>query len=142
MLEMYMLKLNEMDSEPVIKKDVLVVEDDQLLNMVMSIELAQIDGLNIRTASNGRQALSSIKEQRPDLIILDVTLPGLTAFEIVHVLKSEESLNKIPLIIHTSHDLSIDEQKELELGPTIFITKTRTCKELTDIVRKALNLAN
>ncbi len=125
-----------------IKKDVLVVEDDQLLNMVMSIELTQIEELNIRTASNGRQALSSIKEQRPDLIILDVTLPGLSAFEIVQVLKKEESLNKIPLIIHTSHDLSLDEQKELELGPTIFVTKTRTCEELTDIVRKALHLGN
>jgi CheY-like chemotaxis protein len=124
----------------VIKKDVLVVEDDQLLNMVMSIELAQIEELNIRTASNGRQALASIKEQRPDLIILDVTLPGLSAFEIVHFLKNDESLNKIPLIIHTSHDLSMDEQKELELGPTIFITKTRTCEELSDIVRKALGL--
>jgi DNA-binding response OmpR family regulator len=126
----------------VIKKDVLVVEDDQLLNMVMSIELTQIEELNIRTASNGRQALSSIHEQRPDLIILDVTLPGLSAFEIVQVLKKEEALNKIPLIIHTSHDLSLDEQKELELGPTIFVTKTRTCEELTDIVRKALNIGN
>lgn len=125
-----------------IKKDVLVVEDDQLLNMVMSIELTQIEELNIRTASNGRQALSSIHEQRPDLIILDVTLPGLSAFEIVQVLKKEEALNKIPLIIHTSHDLSLDEQKELELGPTIFVTKTRTCEELTDIVRKALNIGN
>ncbi|MDR3615877.1 MAG: response regulator [Candidatus Obscuribacterales bacterium] len=124
----------------VIKKDVLVVEDDQLLNMVMSIELAQIDELNIRTASNGRQALSAIKEQRPDLIILDVTLPGLSAFEIVQALKNEESLNKIPLIIHTSHDLSMEEQKDLELGPTVFMTKTRTGEELTDIVRKALGL--
>ena len=121
-------------------KEVLVVEDDQLLNMVMSIELSQIEGLKIRTATTGSQALSSIKESRPDLIILDVTLPGLSAFDIVQVLKNESTLNKIPLIIHTSHDLSVEQQKELELGPTIFITKTRTSEELTDIVRKALGM--
>ena len=125
-----------------IKKEVLVVEDDQLLNMVMSLELTQLDGVNVRTATTGNQALSSIKELRPDLIILDVTLPGLSAFDIVQLLKTESTLNKIPLIIHTSHDLSMDEQKNLELGPTIFITKTRTSEELTDIVRKALDMGS
>lgn len=121
-------------------KDVLVVEDDQLLNMVMSIELTQIDGISVRTASTGRQALAAIQEKCPDLIILDVTLPGLTAFDIVHVLKEEKALNKIPLIIHTSHDLSQDEQKSLELGPTLFVTKTKTSEELAELVRKSLSL--
>ena len=63
--------------------DVLLVEDDRSLNIVMSMQLSHVAGVSVRSASDGQQAMRLIREQAPDLMILDLSLPGLNGFEII-----------------------------------------------------------
>jgi CheY-like chemotaxis protein len=71
-------------------------------------------------------------------MILDVSLPELNGFEIVDALRQDPELCTIPVIICTSHDLTTAEERQLTLGRTLFITKTKATEELADIVVRFL----
>lgn len=103
--------------------NILIVEDDALLNKVMTLQL-KLSGLLVRSAFTGEQALSMIAISMPDLLLLDVTMPSLDGYGVVAALMSSEKTSSIPLIIHTTLDLTTEEKKALTLGPTKFITKS------------------
>jgi CheY-like chemotaxis protein len=117
--------------------DVLLVEDDDMLSTVMSVQLT-LEGASVRRAANGYEAVRMIGEKAPGLLILDITLPGLNGYEIVEKLRQDPDLCAIPLIINTSQDLTVAEERRLALARTMFITKTRATEELGQIVLKFL----
>jgi len=88
----------------------------------MSLQLTAA-GMSARSARTGEEALRKIEEQVPAVLILDVGLPDMTAYEIVEQLQKNPATRDIALIIHTSLDLSSEEQAKLTLGHTKFITK-------------------
>lgn len=118
--------------------DVLLVEDNDMLSTVMSVQLTIEVGASVRRAANGQDALRMIGEQAPALLILDVSLPGLNGYEIVDKLRQDPDLCTIPVIIHTSKDLTVAEERRLTLDRTMFITKTKATEELGQIVLKFL----
>jgi CheY-like chemotaxis protein len=127
----------EVAGDAVYLLDVLLVEDDDMLSTIMSVQLT-LEGASVRRTANGLEAMRMIGEQAPALLILDVSLPGLNGYEIVEKLRQEPDLCTTPLIINTSQDLTIAEQRRLTLDRTMFITKTRATEELGQIVLKFL----
>lgn len=113
---------------------VLLVEDDHLLSMVMTLQLKEIKGIMLKTARNGLQAYEMIKELKPGLVILDVSLPGLNAFQIVEKLRLDPEFFQQPMIIQTSHVLSQQELAALTLGATKFVDKCLAAQSLGSIV--------
>ena len=113
---------------------VLLVEDDHLLSMVMTLQLKEINGITLKTARNGLQAYEMIKELRPGLVILDVSLPGLNAFEIVEKLRLDPEFFQQPMIVQTSHVLSQQELAALTPGATKFVDKCLAAQSLGSIV--------
>jgi CheY-like chemotaxis protein len=122
------------------RRNVLIVEDDDNLRFVLSMQLEAITNLNILTASDGHQALSMAVEHKPELLILDISLPDINAFEIIDRLRLQPGLCNSPLINHTSHDLMETDKQHLTLGRTLFITKTLACATLAQSVRNFLEL--
>ncbi len=119
---------------------VILIEDDPLLLVVLAMQL-QNAGINFCSASNGYDALTLVKSHRPKILLLDVSIPGLTGFEVVDAIRRDpdlEDLQNMHLIIHTSHDLSSEEQRTLTFGQTLFLTKTRLSEDLSEIVKKVL----
>jgi polar amino acid transport system substrate-binding protein len=114
--------------------DVLLVEDDHMLSIVMSAQLAHVAGISVRRAFDGHQAMTMIREQTPALMILDISLPGVNGFEIIDALRQDPALCSMPVIINTSQDLTAAEQRQLTLGRMLFITKTRATEELAEAV--------
>jgi DNA-binding response OmpR family regulator len=115
--------------------DVLVVEDDSLLNKVMTLQLEH-EGMTVRRAFNGEEALSLIKAMVPSIMILDVKLPIVDAFGVIEELRKSSKTSKIPLIIHTSQDLSSLDQSRLTLGPSKFVTKSTGYSDgFADLIR-------
>jgi DNA-binding response OmpR family regulator len=104
-------------------RTILVVEDDPSLSLVLKITL-QAYGFDVQCAHTGAQALTLIEQSCPTLIMLDVTLPDMDAFQIVQRLRGDIRFATLPLIIHTSHDLSHEQEMQLKLGPTRYVTKT------------------
>ena len=119
---------------------VIVVEDDPLLTMVIEFDLTHA-GIHFCNASNGLEALDLIKSHQLKVLLLDISIPGLSGFEVIEALRADPSLtdlNSMHVVIHTSHDLSEDERRRLQFGKTLFLTKTQVTENLSDIVRKLL----
>jgi two-component system, OmpR family, KDP operon response regulator KdpE len=117
------------DNPAIQQLDILIVEDDVMLNRVMTLQVRAI-GYSFRSARSGLQALKMVEESIPSALILDLGLPDISGQEVIAALRENQATCSIPLIIHTTQELSDKERAELHLGPTKFVTKTTAFSEL------------
>jgi DNA-binding response OmpR family regulator len=82
------------------------------------------DGIAVRAVAGGREALAMIRAMPPRLIVLDVGLPDIDGFDLVAILRSDETLRGLPLLVYTGRDLDGADRARLTLGPTRFLTKS------------------
>ena len=115
----------------------LLVDDDPSQIQVMGRMLA--DYPNRRFATSGEAALRIARETTPDLIVLDVDMPGMTGLDVCEALKADPVLARVPIIFVTSHDAPLLEVAALENGAADFITKPLVAEQLTARVRARLN---
>lgn len=105
------------------QRQILLIVDDEPGNIEVLIELLQPD-YKIRVAKNGETALKIIfSEEPPDLILLDVVLPGIDGYEVCKRLKADPRSNKIPIIFITGKITEEDEIKGFEVGAVDYVTK-------------------
>lgn len=102
------------------KLRVLVVEDDVRIQKML-LAILQSEQYDVETVSDGRAAMSSIYEERPDLVILDLMLPGLDGWQVMAQLRSDASLSGLPvLVLSAVHDLARESQR---IGASDFLRK-------------------
>ena len=116
---------------------VLIVEDDTDLAQVI-ISIFQRHGIETYHAKSGQEALEQSLALLPDLMILDLTLPLLSGFDVVEKLRQHQHLSNLPLVVYTAFDLSEKDQKRLKLGKTLLLTKARVTPE--EFEQRAINL--
>jgi twitching motility two-component system response regulator PilG len=104
------------------KKEILVVEDEESLLKLQSILLIS-QGYTVNGVANGQDALARIASYKPDLVLLDIMLPGLNGFEICQRIKSNEATRHIPVIMVTAKKSSEDMAKAEQAGADSYITK-------------------
>ena len=107
------------------KPEVLIAEDDIALLDVMERQLQQA-GLFVRHATTGEQAIALVRGRVPSLLVLDVSLPRGDAFDVIEVLRRDSLLADLPVLVYTVSDLTVEQRERLTLGPTRFLTKTRS----------------
>ncbi len=112
-------------------KTILVVDDEAPIRELLRQQL-QAEGYYVREAKDGREAISEVKKQTPDLIILDVRMPEMSGFDVAAVLKNDPQSMGVPLII-----LSVEEEQErgYRLGVDRYLTKPINTEELINEVR-------
>ena len=103
------------------KNEILIVDDDKANLMYLNNLLSAESTLHM--AKDGRQALKWIDEFIPDLILLDITMPGISGYEVLTELKKSERTRNIPVIFITGLSADEDEMKGLELGADDYICK-------------------
>ncbi|MDJ0734275.1 MAG: response regulator [Nostocaceae cyanobacterium] len=103
---------------------VLVVEDDTNTAEILTTLLKSHD-IETSLASTGREAIRLSQEVKPDLLILDLSLPEGDGFDVVEWLQQHNKLNNIPLVVYSAKDLNESERQRLKLGHTEFLTKGR-----------------
>jgi len=113
----------------------LVVEDDLNILELLSASL-RFAGFDIATAANGADAVAMAREQRPDLIVLDVMLPDLDGFEVVRKLR--DGGTRTPVVFLTARDATDDKIRGLSLGGDDYVTKPFSLEELTARIRAVL----
>ena len=99
--------------------DILVVDDDPSLRELLRQELED-RGYNVRLARDGYEGIAQVRERRPDLVILDVMMPGLSGFDVAAMLKNDPDTQAIPILILT---IVSDEQRGLRLGVDRYMHK-------------------
>ncbi len=117
--------------------NILVVDDEK--DIVEAIEYnLEKDGYKVYKAYDGLNALKSAREKLPDLIILDLMLPGLSGLEVCRILKKEAKTAHIPIIMLTAKGGEADKVVGLELGADDYITKPFSMRELVARVKTIL----
>lgn len=108
---------------------ILVVDDEPSLVQLCEIILSQA-GYQVRGANSGRQALQMINSDMPDLILLDVMMPGMTGIEVCHHIRSEHQSERPYILMYTADDRGETKRSSLAAGATGLITKETPVFEL------------
>jgi DNA-binding response OmpR family regulator len=116
------------------KSKVLVVEDEQTLIETLEYSLRR-QGYEVFTAKEGRAAIEAARKHLPDLVVLDIMLPGLDGFEICRILRQETS---VPILMLTARTEEIDKIVGLEVGADDYLTKPFSMRELVARVKALL----
>ncbi|AIA76302.1 MAG: response regulator transcription factor [Vreelandella alkaliphila] len=117
---------------------VLVVDDEP--NIVLSLEfLMEQAGFQVVTAYDGEAALERINDSAPDLLLLDISLPGISGFDVLEHLRRSEATAQLPVIMLTAHGRDIEREKGLALGADDYITKPFSTQSLIEKVKSLLN---
>lgn len=118
---------------------VLVVDDDAFIRRPLEFILRE-EGFRPMTAVDGDDCLRQIAECRPDLIILDVMMPGRDGFDVCRQLKGEASFASIPIILLSARGREHDRERGLSLGAAEFMTKPYSPSDLLRCVRELLSI--
>lgn len=117
---------------------ILIVEDDQFLRDLMERKLIK-EGFIVETAIEGESGLQKIKSWRPDLVLLDIILPGLDGFSILEKVKADASVANIPVILLTNLGQRDDVEKGLKLGAVGYLVKAHfTPGDIVEKVKSVL----
>jgi DNA-binding response OmpR family regulator len=113
---------------------ILVVDDEPTLIATLQYNLER-ENFEVFTASDGEAALESARANRPDLVVLDLMLPGLSGLDVCRILRKETN---IPVLMLTARDTEVDKVVGLELGADDYVTKPFGMQELLARVRALL----
>ncbi len=117
-----------------IQRTILIVDDEPTLRETLAESLEQ-DGLRVVTAADGPEALERFRAERPDLILLDLMLPGLSGIEVCRIIRQESS---VAILMLTARDSELDKVVGLELGADDYVTKPFSLRELQARIRALL----
>lgn len=119
------------------KEKILIVDDEEDILRLVDFNLAR-EGYSVISATSGEKALGLARSEAPNLIILDLMLPGLDGLEVCRLLKSDKSTKGIPIVMLTAKGEEADIVAGLELGADDYITKPFSPRVMVARVRTAL----
>jgi two-component system phosphate regulon response regulator PhoB len=130
------MKLNWIMEKTTLQK-ILVVDDEEDILELVKFNLLK-EGFSVITALTGEEAIKAVLREHPDLIILDLMLPGLNGYEVCRLLKNNPDTAAIPIVMLTAKDAEGDELRGWEMGADDYITKPFSNKILLARVKNIL----
>lgn len=122
------------------QKTILVI-DDQPFFVTMQQNLLKQQGYRVLTATNGADGLARAKEHKPDLILLDIEMPGMDGFAVCEKLKQDADLRQIPVVILTATQNVKLNEKAFKAGAEITVLKSVSGERLVNMLRLTLERA-
>lgn len=117
-------------------KKILLIEDEELIIKLLSKKLAAI-GYDVALAMNGQEGIEKMRQNIPDLVLLDIVMPRMGGFEVMAEMKKDEKLAKIPVIIISNSGQPLELERAKELGAADWLVKTEfDPKEVADKIQK------
>ncbi len=115
-------------------KQVLLIEDEPNIIEAISFILSR-DGWTVKTHSNGADAVEMVKERRPDVVILDVMLPGKSGYDILREMRDDPEINGLPVLMLTARGQTKDREIAERAGCDAFMTKPFSNADVLETVR-------
>jgi DNA-binding response OmpR family regulator len=120
------------------EKKILIIEDDPATLRLVDYSLKQ-EGYQTITAANGLDGIRKALAEAPDLVILDVMLPGMDGFEICYRLRSEPATAQLPILMFSAKAQEIDKETGTRVGADDYLTKPSAPAEIVAHVEKLLS---
>lgn len=122
------------------QKKIMVVDDEPYIARVIKFKLEQ-EGYAVISANDGVTGLDRIRQEKPDLVLLDVMMPGLTGYEVCQQVKADADLQGIPVVFLTAKGQERDREQGLNLGASDYITKPFSPNRLLELVKSIIGNA-
>jgi DNA-binding response OmpR family regulator len=116
---------------------ILIVDDEADLVSVLRMGL-EIEGFDVVSASDGDEGLRRAREDRPDLVVLDLMLPKMDGYKVCRALKFDERYKTLPIVILSARSGEQDRRLALDMGADLFVTKPYDMSELVSKIRVKL----
>jgi len=117
---------------------ILIIEDDKFLRELIVQKLTK-EGYEVSEAVDGEEGIKKIKEERPEMVLLDLILPNIDGFEVLSQLKADPILSKIPVVILSNLGQKEDIERGLKLGAVDYLIKAHfTPGEIIDKIKNVL----
>jgi len=117
---------------------VLVVEDDRSIQMVLELVLARMAKCDVVLASDGIEGLAAIQKHKPDVVLLDLMMPGMNGFEVCKSAKADEATRHIPIIFLTAQPQPSSVAQAMALGAAGYLVKPFDPLKIVDQINEAL----
>jgi DNA-binding response OmpR family regulator len=116
---------------------ILVVDDIRIIRRLVKVNL-ELEGYTVNEAENGEEAVRMIREDKPDLVLLDVVMPFLDGFQVLKRIREEDDTRNIPVIMLTSCAEEANQIKGWEMGISDFVAKPFNPNALVNVVNRVL----
>src|SRR5579864_8477307 len=123
------------------RQKILIIEDDADIRELIKFNLEQ-ESYAVEEAATGAEGLDRIKRRQPDLVLLDLMLPGMPGLEICRVLRGSKDTASLPILIVTAKGTEVDKVLGLEMGADDYVVKPFSPRELLARVKAVLRRAN
>jgi len=120
-----------------VKKKILIVDDDPVFTRLIKTDL-QTSGYEVVSARDGYKGIEAARTEHPDLIIMDIMMPGMDGHKTSELIKKARLTASIPIIYVTAKDGLLDEELAMELGAEFFLRKPYDPGVLLPLIQKAL----
>ncbi len=114
---------------------VLIIDDEEAI-VSMFTDTLEMNGHNVMVANCGQEGMARAKDFQPDIIVLDVNMPGIDGFTVLENLKKNEKTNKIPVLMATINDKGSDIEKGILLGAEKYMVKPFSIDSLEEAINK------
>ncbi len=119
------------------KNKVLIIDDEKLIVKATSLVI-RLAGYEILSAYDGKSGIALAKKVKPDLILLDIMMPGMDGWQVLKILKESPDVSDIPVIIFTAKEYIRGKEKSVEAGAVDYVTKPFEPDELIDAITRVL----
>ena len=121
---------------------ILIADDEPHIRILLEQTLEELEdeGVELIIVSNGADALDNIREEKPELVFLDVMMPKMNGFDVCKTVKSEPETKEIYIIMLTAKGQEFDKQKGEEVGANIYMTKPFNPDEIVEKAREILGI--
>ena len=123
-------------------KKILIVEDEFNMRMLLkeTLDEFEVKGVELLLAENGKDAIETIKTEKPELIILDLMMPGMDGFEVCNIIKNELGMKDVYVLMLTTDGQEFNKLKSIEVSADIFMTKPFDPDEIAEKVANILEI--
>lgn len=119
-------------------KSILVVDDETSISFALE-HLMKAEGYDVCTVGDGNSAIDTVAENHPDLILLDVSLPGRDGYEVCQTLRSDAGTSDVKIVMMSARSRDIEIEKGLAMGANAYLTKPFTLANVAKTVRDMLD---
>ncbi len=104
-------------------KKVIIVDDDELLRKLLTRKLKE-EGYEVVLAVDGKEGVEKIKEEKPDLILMDIVMPNMDGFQAMEEIQKDESISHIPIVVVSNSGQPVEIDRAKKLGASDWLVKT------------------
>jgi two-component system chemotaxis response regulator CheY len=117
---------------------VLIVDDSPTMRQLLAFSLKRIRGVSIVEAKDGMEGLKKVTTDTFDLALIDINMPVMDGLKLIHMIRTEENMDELPIVVITTEGADADKERALELGANEYLTKPVQGSEVLAVAKKFL----